>query len=97
MLFEQSYRLMTIKLGQDHKNLGDLHPTQELKTLTTMPCYATQVSLCLTWSETPKSVFLALWLICASSRENQIFAYAKTKAQISYAVTAQLISAFVFD
>ena len=27
---------------------------------------------------------------------NQIFAYAKTKAQISCAVTAQLISAFVF-
>ena len=29
-------------------------------------------------------------------RENQIFAYAKTKAQISCAVTAQLISTFVF-
>ena len=28
--------------------------------------------------------------------KNQIFAYAKTKAQISYAVTAQLISVFVF-
>ena len=28
--------------------------------------------------------------------ENRIFAYAKTKAQISCAVTAQLISAFVF-
>ena len=28
--------------------------------------------------------------------ENQIFAYAKTKPQISCAVTAQLISAFVF-
>ena len=27
---------------------------------------------------------------------NQIFAYAKTKAQISFAVTAKLISAFVF-
>ena len=31
----------------------------------------------------------ALW-------ENQIFAYAKTKAQINCAVTAQLISAFIF-
>ena len=29
-------------------------------------------------------------------RENQIFAYAKTKAQISFSVTAKLISAFVF-
>ena len=29
-------------------------------------------------------------------RENGIFAYAKTKAQVSCAVTAQLISAFVF-
>ena len=28
--------------------------------------------------------------------ENQQFAYAKAKTQISYAVTAQLISAFVF-
>ena len=32
----------------------------------------------------------------ASSRENQHFEYAKTKAQISFAVTAKLISAFIF-
>ena len=32
----------------------------------------------------------------AASWENRIFAYAKTKAQISFAVTAKLISAFVF-
>ena len=32
----------------------------------------------------------------AASWENQQFAYAKTKAQISFAVTAKLISAFVF-
>ena len=32
----------------------------------------------------------------AATRENRIFAYAKTKAQISFAVTAKLISAFVF-
>ena len=30
------------------------------------------------------------------SCENQLFAYAKTKTQISFAVTAKLISAFVF-
>ena len=37
-------------------------------------------------------------LICiyAASWENQQFAYAKTKTQISLAVTAKLISAFVF-
>ena len=29
-------------------------------------------------------------------RENRLFAYAKTKAQISFAVTTKLISAFVF-
>ena len=34
--------------------------------------------------------------ISAASWENQQFAYAKTKAQISFAVTAKLISAFVF-
>ena len=34
--------------------------------------------------------------IGAASWENQRFAYAKTKAQISFAVTAKLISAFVF-
>ena len=33
---------------------------------------------------------------CAASWENQQSAYAKTKAQISFAVTAKLISAFVF-
>ena len=32
----------------------------------------------------------------ASLWENRLFAYAKTKAQISFAVTAKLISAFVF-
>ena len=32
----------------------------------------------------------------AASWENQQFAYAKTKTQISFAVTAKLISAFVF-
>ena len=35
-------------------------------------------------------------LIWAPSWENQQFAYAKTKAQISFAVTAKLISTFVF-
>ena len=34
--------------------------------------------------------------IWAATWENQIFAYAKTKTQISFAVTAKLISAFVF-
>ena len=34
--------------------------------------------------------------IRVASRENRLFAYAKTKAQISFAVTAKLISAFVF-
>ena len=32
----------------------------------------------------------------AASLEKQIFAYAKTKAKISFAVTAKLIGAFVF-
>ena len=32
----------------------------------------------------------------AATLENRIFAYAKTKMQISFAVTAKLISAFVF-
>ena len=32
----------------------------------------------------------------AASWENRLFAYAKTKTQISFAVTAKLISAFVF-
>ena len=35
----------------------------------------------------------AIW---AATWENRIFAYAKTKTQISFAVTAKLISAFVF-
>ena len=33
---------------------------------------------------------------CTVSRENQRFAYAKTKVQISFVVTTKLISAFVF-
>ena len=33
---------------------------------------------------------------CTASWENQQSAYAKTKAQISFAVTAKLVSAFVF-
>ena len=37
-----------------------------------------------------------LCVISASSGENLIFAYAKTKTQISFVVTAKLISAFVF-
>ena len=32
----------------------------------------------------------------ASLRENRLFSYAKTKTQISFAVTAKLISVFVF-
>ena len=35
-------------------------------------------------------------IIWASSWENRLFAYAKTKSQISFAVTAKLISTFVF-
>ena len=34
--------------------------------------------------------------MCLAQGENRIFVYAKTKAQISFAVTAKLISAFVF-
>ena len=34
--------------------------------------------------------------IWAASWENRLFTYAKTKAQLSFAVTAKLISAFVF-
>ena len=37
-----------------------------------------------------------VFMIGAASWENQQFAYVKTKAQISFAVTAKLISAFVF-
>ena len=39
---------------------------------------------------------LILKHIWATTWENRIFAYAKTKTQISFAVTAKLISAFVF-
>ena len=39
---------------------------------------------------------LILNIIGVTLWENRVFAYAKTKAQISCAVTAQLISAFVF-
>ena len=45
------------------------------------------------------SGLLYYYLVCykwAATWENRIFAYAKTKPQISCAVTAQLISAFVF-
>ena len=38
----------------------------------------------------------SLVLIWAATWENRIFAYAKTKTQISFAVTAKLISVFVF-
>ena len=38
----------------------------------------------------------AFTLIWASSWENRFFAYAKTKTQISFGVTAKLISAYVF-
>ena len=41
----------------------------------------------LVWS--PKDKWAASW-------ENRLFAFAKTKTQISFAVTAKLISAFVF-
>ena len=42
-------------------------------------------------------IFTAIELrIWAASWENQRSAYAKTKTQISFAVTAKLISAFVF-
>ena len=40
--------------------------------------------------------FPCITTIRASASENQQYAYAKTKAQISCAVTAQLISAFAF-
>ena len=38
-------------------------------------------------------MFIITW---ASSLENRLFAYAKTKTQISFAVTTKLISAVVF-
>ena len=40
--------------------------------------------------------FLWVLIIWASLWENRLFAYAKTKTQISFTVTAKLISAFVF-
>ena len=53
-----------------------------------------------TWKEQSLKLFLECRkkesYIWATSWENQQFAYAKTKAQISFAVTAKLISAFVF-
>ena len=44
----------------------------------------------------PMTGFLATQLIWAASWENRLFTYAKTKTQISFAVTAKLISASVF-
>ena len=41
-------------------------------------------------------LFFFMKTIWAASWENRLFAYAKTKTQISFAVTAKLISAFVF-
>ena len=42
-------------------------------------------------------VFVLFWLSNEPRREKTgFFAYAKTKTQISFAVTAKLISAFVF-
>ena len=43
-----------------------------------------------------KSYELSPVNIWAATWENRIFPYAKTKTQISFAVTAKLISAFVF-
>ena len=42
------------------------------------------------------SMFSAPDIIWAASWENRLFAYAKTKTQISFAETAKLINAFVF-
>ena len=42
------------------------------------------------------TLFFSILTIWAASWENQLFAYAKTKAQISFAVTTKLISGFVF-
>ena len=41
-------------------------------------------------------VHVVMTFILAASRGNRLFAYAKTKTQISFAVTAKLISTFVF-
>ena len=43
-----------------------------------------------------KKTIVSILPIWAASWENQRFAYAKTKTQISFAVAAKLISAFVF-
>ena len=58
---------------------------------------AVQSGLCRTLSETPKTGFLRTRLIyeqCQEKTCNSVFEYAKTKAQISCAVTMQLISVF---
>ena len=53
---------------------------------------------CSSWkARSPRSVNrFAYYLSCVMRNLNLLFVYAKTKAQISCAVTAQLISAFVF-
>ena len=48
-----------------------------------------------------RNLFIIMICVCTCTiralfLENMIFAYAKTRPQINYAVTAQLISAFVF-
>ena len=48
------------------------------------------------WSETLKKDFLVSGLIWAATWEYRIFAYAKTKTEISFTVITKLISAFVF-
>ena len=48
------------------------------------------------WFKPGNSIDFGYFNIWASLWENQLFAYAKTKTQISFAVTAKLISAFVF-
>ena len=57
---------------------------------------AVQPGLYLTWSETPKSGFLRQSSYLSRVVRKPVFANAKTKTQISFAVTAKLISAFVF-
>ena len=43
-----------------------------------------------------KKILLKIWKISSRVMRKLAFAYAKTKTQISFAVTAKLISAFVF-
>ena len=43
-----------------------------------------------------ENTFCLIPIICAASWENRVFAFAKTKTQISFAVTAKLICVFVF-